>query len=234
MNKHVKIDEAIDDVFSNDAEGNADIVSAFMDRLHESQRSATASLYRRTFLFLFLWLVGYLIAIGAISEAEEGGVHVDASHLASLLPAFPIAIGFIAYELACAIEFRVVTGKALSRCYWHVLPNAWSHDLEKLAGPYTYFDVEGVYQVAIESEGKAQKVMANYVPLLVGVILLLGPAVAISHLTYLGWRTPTVVGKILLATSAFLGGLFWLRGILLLLLEWKGPTRVRVKPASMA
>jgi hypothetical protein len=224
------IEEAIDDVFEQDAKGNPDAMKAFVDRLHESQRYAATSMYRRTFLVLLLWLAGYLIATGVISEAEMAGLHANGDHLASLLPVFPIAIGFVAYELVCAVQARDVTRAALGRCYWHALPTAWSHDLERLLDPHTYLDVEAVYDVAIESENALQKVMANVLRMLVAIIASVGPAIAIGHLTYLGWRTAHTIGNVLLGASALLGVLFWLRAMFLVTLKWKGPSRLRVKP----
>jgi hypothetical protein len=225
----VTIDTAIDDVFSQDAKGKADAVAAFMDRLHESRRYAAASMYRRTFLVLGLWLAGYLIAVGSISEVEKAGVHIASDHLLSLLPVFPIAIGFVAYELVCAIKAFDVTGKALMRCYWHVLPTGWSHDLERLLDLHAYTDIEDLFSEATESASALQKAMASFVPWFAAGIVAFAPAVAILHLTYLGWRTPHVVGKVLLTASALVGMLFWLRGMLLVTLVWKGPNRVRIE-----
>jgi hypothetical protein len=232
MTDSVSIDQAIDDVFSLSSEEDSGAIQSFIDRLHESQRFATAALYRRTLLLLLLWLAGYLIATGVISEVEVSGFHAGAGQLISLLPVFPIAIGFVAYELVCAIKSRIVTQAALNRCYWNQLPAVWSHDLEILLNPHTYLDVEGVFKGAIGSAGLLQRGMAYYVPILVAVIGAAVPIAAIVHVTYLGWVGLHATGRLLLIASALLGTLFWLRAALLLSLQWQGPDRRRIKSST--
>jgi hypothetical protein len=230
MKNCVTIDEAIDDVFDQKGDERAESVQAFMARLHDSMRSATAALYRRTLLVLLLWLAGYLIATGVISEVEISAFHAGAEHLTSLLPAFPLAIGFVAYETMCAFKSREVTREALNRCYWHALPPVWSHDLEKLLNPHTYLDVEGMLHDAIEAAGPVQRSMAYLAPMLVGNIISVVPAIAIAHISYCGWEKLQTPGRILLAASIVMGALFWLRAMLLMSLKWQGPNRLRIKP----
>jgi hypothetical protein len=232
MTDNVTIDQAVDDIFSLRTDGDADTIQSFVDRLHEGQRFATTALYRRTLLLLLLWLAGYLIATGVISEVEVSAFHAGSGQLIALLPVFPIALGFVAYELVCAIESRIVTQAALNRCYWNLLPAVWSHDLEILLNPHTYIDVEGMFRGAIESASLLQKAMAYYVPILVGIIAAFVPIAAILHVTYLGWTHLHLVGRALLVASAVLGTLFWLRAMLLTELTWQGPNRPRIKASS--
>ena len=202
------IAERVDDVFGALDDTQRDSANSYLMQLHSNMSEAERSATRRLLLFAILWAAMYLIAIGTVEEGQFGPFKLK--ELKGLLPAVPPIMAGLAYGLMISYLARNNVRHAISRVYKHILPKLYEHDLEYLAMPPSYRNVEALAE--LQDSGKLASWFRSAWGVLEVFLVTGGTFVALSHAVYIV-ITVTEASWLTLALSIGIAFVFWLRGI---------------------
>lgn len=208
------IEKAINELFESEAAGRGDELVRFIERIYNNYRAAIVTINRRTALLLFAWGAGVALGNGLVSEAAVAGLKI--SSITSLLPAFPLLIGFIGYDLHCAIAAQSLLWSSIECYYMKALPAAYNLKLEYLIAPPTFSNVERMYY----GSSVVGKITSVSIGTIFFSVVILGPLAAIGHITYLEWALQGC-SKVAICISSGIGLMFWVRSVVLFCQDWK-------------
>ena len=208
MRQTTPLGQRVDQFFESLPDKGAPAVLTYVDRLYSSYCEAEKATQHQLLLNLITWASFYSIAEGIVGEATIGALKISNLSYLSLLG--PVIIGFLSYTLATALFFSIKLGFAFWRCMKHVLPEACAGDLEMLLGPPTFVRAERI------SRAKEHTVHAFARGFMIALLLslcILGTLAALIHISWLTWSI-TAISWYAAAISITLGGVFWVRALL--------------------
>ena len=202
--------DKIDEFLEVELKAHPAQVEQFFERVQLNYDEAIRAATRYLLLLIVAWFVTYAIHATWITKIEWAGLEFKPE----MTIASPLLIGLLSYGLQSALAGAVVMWEAISRRLRYTLPTAWKYKLDDLLAPPTFSNVERMLEP--ESEFKTFSLCSRGWFVLVTVLIFGGSIAALVHTTYLLTRvSPPVARWVVIAISAALGAVAWIRGVVL-------------------
>ena len=216
-------EQAIETILTEEAKERKEELARYIGRLHDTLREAHQTINRRFLMLLIIWGIAIAIAQGLLSEANISGFKV--ATISYLLPAFPIVVGLISYDMFCAFSASTLRMATIRWWYKNTLPKVANNNLDYLCMSPSFITVEPM--VVKSNKDFKSNITRFFMMFLFYVFIIYGPFFAIAQITYFGYIGNTCSKSLLLISTVFGLGL-WLRGFVVISTGWK-PQSLDVK-----
>jgi hypothetical protein len=184
-------------------------VDQFFTRVQTNYDEAIRTATRFLLLMIATWFLTYAIHEEWIKEIQWAGIKFERK----MTVAAPFIVGLLSYGLQSALGGAVVLWEAISRRLRYTLPTAWKHNLDDLLAPPTFSNVERLLEPEIEFEKFSLCSRGWFI--LITVLIFGGSVAGLVHTTYLLIRPSPAAHWVVIAISATLGAVAWVRGVVL-------------------
>lgn len=222
--------ESVDRLFQGDEATQREDRRNFLNQLHVNYSRALASRNRLMIGIGVVWFIGYAISGGLITEGEIISFKVE--NLDRTLIFIGPIIGVMSYVLMSTINLMHLLKSAILRSYKHLLPVAYELDLDLLTVDFDFAHVETIFE---DQAQKLNTALSNVVKVLLTLSSALVPLIAILQIGAAMAMRDTPHAALGAAASTLFGALFWLRGMSLVITDFKrDPPSERWSPTARA
>lgn len=210
------INESVDRLFEDDDAVQREDRRNFLNQLHVNYSRALASRNRLMIGIGVVWFIGYAISGGLITEGEIVSFKVE--NLDRTLIFIGPLIGVMSYVLMSTINLMHLLKSAIIRSYKHLLPVAYELDLDLLTVEFDFTHGEVIFE---DQTQKLNTALSNVLKVLLTLSVALVPLIAILQVGGAMALRNVPHATVGAAASSLIGVLFWLRGMSLILTDFK-------------